>query len=125
MSGLTPAVIREAGTQWLASDLVAFIKVVKKEWRLVLFSILICLTLAILYFAGTKRMYLATTRILVLQQSGRPLSVAGADSSRLVEGMEDYLPTYSGVIRSPAIVGKAIETIGLKNLPTLPGRAAG
>ena len=48
-----------------------------------------------------------------------------------MEGADDYLSTHSVVIRSPMVVARAIEAVGLEDLPSLdpvrpgpqPGRA--
>jgi uncharacterized protein involved in exopolysaccharide biosynthesis len=82
-------------------------------------SILICLTVAVIYLAVTKRVYQAEARLLVLQQGGRPLNVANTDPSRLMEGAEDYLPTHALIIGSPLVVKRAIDRVGLDRLPSL------
>ena len=48
----------------------------RQGWRLIAITVVVCLTIAGLYVAAAKRVYQATTRLLVLQQGGRPLNVA-------------------------------------------------
>ena len=91
----------------------------KRGWKLVLLSILICMTCMTLYLFQAKRVYQATCRLLVLQQGGRPLNVASNDPSRSVEAYDDYIPTHSLLISSPLVVQPAIDAVGLENLPTL------
>jgi len=95
------------------------IGVLRGGWRLIGISVLICLIISIIYLAGTKRIYQATVRLLVLQQGGRPLNVANTDPNRLMEGTEDYVPTHSLIISSPLVVQRAIHKVGLENLPSL------
>ena len=45
--------------------------------------------------------------------------MAGTDAGRLIEGGDDFLPTHAVVIRSPMVVSRAIESVGLRNLPML------
>src|SRR5271157_4914124 len=71
--------------------------VIRRGWWAIGISILVCLLVAISYLAVTKRVYQAEARLLVLQQGGRPLNVAtvNTDPSRLMEGVEDYIPTHA------------------------------
>ena len=82
-------------------------------------SAVVCLTIAGLYVAAAKRTYQATTRLLVLQQGGRPLNVANSDPNRIMEGTDDYIPTHSMIVCSPMVVKQAIDKVGLEHLPTL------
>ncbi len=86
---------------------------------LIAISAVVCLTIAGLYVAVAKRSYQATTRLLVLQQGGRPLNVANSDPNRIMEGTDDYIPTHSMIVCSPMVVKQAIEKVGLEHLPTL------
>ncbi|MGO9918575.1 MAG: Wzz/FepE/Etk N-terminal domain-containing protein, partial [Isosphaeraceae bacterium] len=95
------------------------IGVLRQGWRLIAISAVVCLTLAGLYVAAAKRVYQATTRLLVLQQGGRPLNMANSDPNRLMEGTDDYIPTHSMIVCSPMVVKQAIEKVGLEHLPTL------
>src|SRR5262245_56678877 len=56
-----------------AAYLDTYIGILRRGWRLIAISILVCLTLAVIYLAKTKRLYEATARLLVLQQGGRPI----------------------------------------------------
>src|SRR4051812_38678034 len=62
------------------------------------------------YLPTTGRLYQATAKLLILQQGGRPLSVAGGDQGRLADSGEDTIPTHAMVLKSPAVVGRAIES---------------
>lgn len=88
-------------------------------WRLIAVSVAVCLTLASLFLVGSQRVYQATTRLLVLQQGGRPLNMANADPSRPMEGAEDYIPTHAQILISPLVVQRAMDTVGLDRLPAL------
>ena len=95
------------------------IGILRQGWRLIAISAVVCLTIAGLYVAVAKRSYQATTRLLVLQQGGRPLNVANSDPNRIMEGTDDYIPTHSMIVCSPMVVKQAIEKVGLEHLPTL------
>ena len=103
----------------LAVEMRRLIGVLRQGWRLIAISAVVCLTLAGLYVAAAKRVYQATTRLLVLQQGGRPLNVANSDPNRIMEGTDDYIPTHSMIVCSPMVVKQAIEKVGLEHLPTL------
>ena len=104
----------------LAVEMRRLIGVLRQGWRLIAISAVVCLTLAGLYVAAAKRVYLATTRLLVLQQGGRPLNVTNnSDPNRIMEGTDDYIPTHSMIVCSPMVVKQAIEKVGLDHLPTL------
>jgi len=92
--------------------------VIRRGWRALGISILICLLAAITYLAVTQRVYQAEAQLLVLQQGGRPLNVANIDPGRLTEGAEDYIPTHAVILASPLVVKQAIEQIGLDRLPS-------
>jgi len=103
-----------SGLAWVAQlDLV---RVLRRGWRYPAIAAALALTMAGLYLAGQKRMYQATARLLVLQQGGPPLSAG--DSGRMLGG-DDYLPTHAAILKSPLVVGRAIEAVGIANLPTL------
>ncbi|MBV8076683.1 MAG: polysaccharide biosynthesis tyrosine autokinase, partial [Planctomycetaceae bacterium] len=95
------------------------IGVLRRGWRLIGISTLICLMVAIIYLARTKRIYQAEVRLLILQQGGRPLKVANTDPNGLMEGNEDYIPTHMLIVSSPQVVKWAIDKVGLDNLPSL------
>ncbi len=91
----------------------------RRRWRIVALSILICVTSAVLYLASARRYYQATTRVLILQQGGRPLNVGSNDTSHVVEPSDDLLATHGMIVASPLVVGRAIQSVGRENLPTL------
>src|SRR5271157_773512 len=87
----------------LAVEMRRLIGVLRQGWRLIAISAVVCLTLAGLYVAAAKRVYQATTRLLVLQQGGRPLNMANSDPNRIMEGTDDYIPTHSMIVCSPMV----------------------
>src|SRR5512135_2812370 len=103
----------------LFEQLKHFTEIIRRGWQLIGISTLICLAVAIIYLARTKRIYQAEVRLLILQQGGRPLNVANTDPNRLMEGAEDYIPTHILIISSPQVVKRAIDKVGLDNLPSL------
>src|SRR4051794_36169694 len=105
--------------QEVLGDLKELLEILRRGWRLIAPCVLITLSLAVVYLVGAKRVYRATARLLVLQQGGRPLNVANNDTNRLMEGNDDYIPTHALIISSPRVVMRAIDDVGLANLPTL------
>jgi len=93
--------------------------VLQRGWRLIAIAIVACLTLAAIYLATTTRMYEAKTRLLVLQSGGRPINLASNDTNAGQDRSDDYIPTHALILSSPLVINHAIETVGLKNLPTL------
>ncbi len=104
-----------------AEEARAFAWALRRGWRFMAIAIVTCLTIAILSLATTRRVYQAGTRLLILQQGGRPLNVANKDPGRSLEGADDYIPTQAMILRSPLVVGQAIESIGLGRLPSIVG----
>ena len=110
--------INETATNF--RELVRFYsRVLRRGWRLIALLIAVCLTLAAIYLTVAVRMYAATAQFLILQQGGRPLSVASNDANQIVDRGDDYVPTQALIVGSPRVVGQAIESVGLEHLPTL------
>lgn len=102
----------------LIQDFKNTVEIVSRLWWIVAISLTICLTISIVYLARRRIEYQATCRLLILQQGVSPLSSTGTDSVRVLEGGEDYLPTHALILRSPLIVGRAIESLGWKDVST-------
>jgi uncharacterized protein involved in exopolysaccharide biosynthesis len=81
--------------------------------------VLTCLALASVYLVVDTRVYQATARLLILRHGGRPIDIGNGGPSRLAEEADDYIPTQAMIVSSPAVVGRAIRSIGLENLPSL------
>ena len=93
-------------------DPASLVAVLWTERRAIALGVAACLLLAGGYLATATKLYEATARLLVLQQGGRPIGVgAGTDPARWAEGGEDYLATHTLILRSPLVVGHAIESI--------------
>jgi len=91
-------------------------------WRgriVILSCVFACLVIAAIYLAKAPRVYGATAHLLIQQNGGHPFSVANADATRPVEGADEAMATHAMILRSPLVVGKAIESIGLEGLPSL------
>jgi capsular exopolysaccharide synthesis family protein len=105
--------------QEIIADLKELLLVLRRGWRLIALCCVMCLALAVVYLAGANRVYRATARLLVLQNGGRPLNMANNDPNRLLEGNDDYIPTHTQIIISPLVIMRAIDKVGIENLPTL------
>ena len=110
-----------SGSHEFLAEVLALAGVLRRRWRIMAVTTLVCLTLAILYLAQARRYYQASSRVLILQQGGRPLNVGTNDAVQLTGGTDDLLATHGVIVSSPLIVGRALSSIGLENLPTLAG----
>ena len=63
--------------------------------------------------AASKRLYQATARLLIVQQGGRPLNVTNNNPNTQNESVDDYIPTHSVIVRSPLVIQRAIDAVGL------------
>jgi len=78
---------------------------------------LVFLTLAALYLFQTKTLYKASARLLVIQQGERPINVGGPSPFGHLPSQQDTLTTHLLVIRTPVIIGRALELAHLNHLP--------
>jgi capsular exopolysaccharide synthesis family protein len=103
----------------LGGDLRELLGLLRRGWRIVAISVLVCLTLAAIYLAAAERLYQANAQVLVLQHGGRPLSVSSSNPTGVVDRDDDLMATHALVVASPLILGRAIDSVGLRNLPTV------
>ncbi len=96
-----------------------YISIFRRRWRIIGSTCLVFLLIAVAYILLTYRKYEATARVLVLQEGERPLSVSSNDPNRTIDPVDDYIPTHALILSSQAVVGRAVETLGMENLPTL------
>lgn len=113
----------QSDSRRLVEDLYDFLGTLVRGWRLIMVCVSITLTLAIIYLSRVKPIYQAAARLLVLQQGGQPLNVAGAATNhdnlfQSVDGYSNSLATHIMIIRSPLIVGRSLAMAGLKDLST-------
>src|SRR4051794_6598084 len=64
-------------TRLSVEDFYQLLGILGRGWRFIAIGAVISLTLAAVQLAKAKPVYQASARLLVLQQGGRPLSVAG------------------------------------------------
>lgn len=93
--------------------------VLLRRWWIIALTTIGFLLLGVVYLQVTKRSYFAVSGILVDQQGGRPLSVPSDNNRGISPAIEDHVPTQAQVLASAMVVSRAIEDIGLENLPTL------
>ncbi len=106
-------------TNDLVEELRGLLFTLRRGWRQIALSVVVCLTLAVIVLAASKRLYQATARLLIVQQGGRPLNVTNNNTSTQNEAVDDYIPTQAWIVRSPLVIQRAIDTVGLENLPSL------
>jgi uncharacterized protein involved in exopolysaccharide biosynthesis len=114
-------------SELLVPHLPQFLWLVRGGKRVILWSAGICLALAILYLIISPPLYEATAQLLVLRQGKNMPSVSGSvDAMQSMGGGgllgEGFVPTQIAIVRSPEVIRRAIDTVGLDNLPTLKRR---
>ena len=82
--------------------------VIFRGWRFIVVCVLASLTATIFYIATLKPTYKATSRLLVIQQSGHPVRV-GAGNDQLYDGRgsDDNMATHVLLLKSPVIIDRA------------------
>ena len=88
----------------------------QRKWIAVCVTI-VALGLGYLYFLKATPVYQSRAQILLIKKKA-DLPVAGAEGR---VNYEDHLSTHMILIRSPLIVGKAVQQHGLASLPSLKG----
>lgn len=95
----------------LVGDVRRLLGAARHGWPIVVVAVLSCLTAAAIYLARKTTVYEATSRLLVLQEGGNPLSLGHGEPSRGAERPGEYLPTQALILRSPLVVGRALESL--------------
>ena len=121
MTGYAQTSATDVGYRELIQHARSSLAIFRRGWPLIAVATLVAVTASVLYVSRVKRVYQATSRVLILQHGGRPLNVGNNDPTRQVEETDDLLSTHAIVIASPLIVGRAIEATGRENLPSLAG----
>lgn len=108
-----------SSTSGLLDDFPRFLGVLRRGWRVVALWSVACLAVAVIYLVLAPREYQAEAQLLILQQGGHPLALANPDPTRPVDGSEDYIQTHAAILCSTVVVQRAIDSVGIENLPTL------
>jgi capsular exopolysaccharide synthesis family protein len=91
--------------------------IVFRGWRFIILCVLASLTAAVIYIAALKPTYKATSRLLVIQQSGRPVHVGGGGDPLNSEFQSDEnLATHVLLLKSPVIIERAFTLNGVKSV---------
>jgi capsular exopolysaccharide synthesis family protein len=95
----------------------AYTGIALRNWKLIAVSVLIASMFATFSLTRSKTFYRASSRLLVIQQAGRALPGGGTeDPFRTAQDSNSSLSTHLLLIRSVAIVERAIKLSGLHNL---------
>ena len=95
--------------------------ILRRRHRMILGCVLVCLFFAGFSLLVSGKLHQASARLLVMDPGGVPLEASGRDANRLIQGIEDEIPTHISLIGSQVIVRRAIESIGLNNIRSLSG----
>ncbi len=111
----------ETDSRKLVEALYDFLAIVVRGWRLVAACVALTMTGAVIYLASAKPAYQAVARLLILQQGGQPVNVAGNGHNQnvllqSVDGYSNTLASHIMIIRSPLIVSRALDLTNLKGV---------
>lgn len=101
----------------------SFPNVWEMAWRhklLLVMGLVVGLVLGALYCAQLIPEYQSSTKILVVKKRPDALPIPGSTDPRL-SYMEDYMATHQVLIRSPLVVGEAVQHGKLQTLPSFAG----
>lgn len=88
-------------------------KAVRRRWWLLVISLAFGCAMATVAIARSRTSYRATARLLVMQQSGRPLHAAdGVDPLQHSPGATDSMSTQMLILGSPLIIGRSALRLG-------------
>jgi capsular exopolysaccharide synthesis family protein len=112
----TPARIDERS---LGEEFFKYVGILRRGWHYVAVMTLVALTLAALYLFQLKPEFKGWARLLILHQGGRPLSTVVSGGKDPFDTMSEYddTSTHIMVIRSPAILERALGASGLRHRP--------
>lgn len=86
---------------------------------LVILGIMIGLVLGLLYYAQKQPAYQSISQMLVVKKTPNDSLSLGGQESRLAY-MEDYMSTQSILVRSPAIIERAVKKPSMQDLKSFP-----
>lgn len=99
----------------LLEDFHRYKGIILRGWRFIVICVLAALTAAIIYIATQKPTYKAASRLLVIQQSGRPVHVGGANDPFYGDGRsDDNLATHLLLLKSPMLIEQALNASGVR-----------
>ena len=93
--------------------------ILRRRHRLMGSCLLVSLVLALLLILFSGRRYQASASLLVMDPGMVPLETTTAEANGIVHGVEDEIPTHMSLISSQVIIRRALESIGLNNIPSL------
>ena len=92
--------------------------IIFRGWRFIVVCEIASLTAALIYIVALKPTYKATSRLLVIQQHGRPVHFGNGDAGgNGNSGPDEGLATHVLLLKSPVIIERALA---LKELTSVP-----
>src|SRR5271155_2759880 len=83
---------------------------------LVVLGIMLGLVLGLLYYAQRQPTYQSQAQIMIVKKSADNFDFGNGRADGRMVYMEDYMSTQQTLVRSPAIVGKALKLPQFQNL---------
>jgi uncharacterized protein involved in exopolysaccharide biosynthesis len=107
-----------ADTRRVIEDVRTYLGILRRGWRLIVIGTVLALVLSVVYFAWLNPSYRASTRLLLIQQGGRPAQVAGGGELFQASGSEpgEVLATHLLILKSPMIAQDALEKEKLQSI---------
>jgi capsular exopolysaccharide synthesis family protein len=111
------SVAEQPDARKLVEDILKFLGALRRGWRLIALCTVGTLALAAIYLlAVDKPLYQAMAHLLVLQHGGRPIAIdnGATNHSALLQSVDGYsnsLATHMMILRSPAVVGRALKEV--------------
>lgn len=96
-------------------DITRVLGILARGWRFIVLAVGICLALAAIYAVRAQTSYQATAQLLVVHKGTRPLG-AGIGDPLQSPASGNSLAAHLMIIRSPAVVARALETARLRGI---------
>ncbi len=109
----------EPASPGFTSDVERFLRMLRRGWRLLAITVGVCVAVAVIYLLVATPLYMARAQLLIAHHQGHPLNVANPDPAQPLTEGDDYIPTQAAIVGSHIVVERAIDSVGLDNLPTL------
>lgn len=103
------------GNGGVVEDITKVLGILARGWRFIVLAVAICLVLAAAYAIRAQTSYRATAQLLVVHKGARPLG-AGIGDPLQQSPSSNSLASHLMIIRSPAVVARALETSRLRGI---------
>lgn len=96
----------------------------QRRWRLIVFGVVLCTSLAAVYYVTATRIYESSTEILVIPKDTKLTSTTSTADLAIQSAGDELLATHMKIITSPQIIQQALVTANLMSLDSIRKVAA-